>query len=574
MGVEPAELVMRDLVDALLQEDLVVGTRAEADRPAALAGEPLAAGEQWCQVKLSAGWVCWRVRSGGALQHHRYARGPVWFGGDGSAPRPLHPAELLVLACGELPGAAEVSADVRAAVEHTEVVLGQRAELDLTPQDGRLLVGERLAATRNRPFHPTARAAAGWSADEVAWYGWMRAEPVGLDWVAVRRDRLRLGGAPESQQLPELVLDRAAQRTLADAQQSTGDEYLAIPVHPWQFEHALPALFADELGDRTVVPLVRGLGRFHPTSSIRTLTTAPESRHHVKLPLGVATLGATRLLPPRYLANAERAQETMRDLVDRDPVLRRRVALCDERIWCGWHDPDDEFDDRPGQLAAQVRVYPELDGLVLPMAALAAHEWDVLAPAMSARFDPVEFFAELARSFCEFGFGFLRYGVLPELHGQNVVVQLRAGQVDRFVLRDHDTLRLCPEWMAKAGTRDPEYAIKPCAPQSLRLESAEALVGYLQTLGFQVNLYGIADALCRHFGLDEGVLWGQLRGAVHECLEPQPPAVAGVLRAQLLHAETWPSREVLGPLLRQGRSSGVSMPAGTGAVPNPFGAVR
>ncbi|MEV0704976.1 IucA/IucC family protein [Saccharopolyspora sp. NPDC050389] len=572
MAVESAELVMRDLVDVLLQEDLVgFGTRAETDRPAELASEPLAAGEQWCQVKLASGWVCCRVRPGGALQRYRYARGPVWFGG--AEVRELRPEELLVLVCGELAGAAQVHDDMRAAVEHADVLLRQRADLDLTPRDGRLLAGERLAATRNRPFHPTARAAAGWNGDEVARYGPMRAEPLGLDWVAVRRDRLRYGGDPDSQRLPALVLDRAGQESLADAQRSTGavdDAYLAIPVHPWQFDHVLPVQFADELAARSVIPLVRGLGRFHPTSSIRTLTTEPETRHHVKLPLGVATLGATRLLPPRYLANAERAQESMRDLVDRDPVLRRRVALCDERIWCGWHDPADEFGDRPGRLAAQVRAYPELDGLVLPMAALAAHEWDVLTPAISDRFDPVDFFGELARSFCEFGFGFLHCGVLPELHGQNVVVQLRDGRVDRFVLRDHDTLRLYPEWMARAGARDPEYVIKPGAPQSLRLDSAEALVGYLQTLGFQVNLYGIADALCRHFGLAEGVLWAQLRDAVHECLEPLPRAVAEVLRSRLLHAETWPSRAVLGPLLRQGRSSGVSMPAGVGAVPNPF----
>ncbi len=401
----------------------------------------------------------------------------------------------------------------------------------------------------------------------------MRAQPLGLDWVAVRRERLRFGGDADSHRIPELILDPTDREELAEAQQRTGavtEDFLPVPVHPWQFDRVLPSQFAEELASGALVPLVRGVGRFHPTASIRTLTTAPETPKHVKLPLGVATLGATRLLPPRYLANAERAQETMQDLIDRDPLLRRRIALCDERIWCGWHDPADEFGNRPGQLAAQVRVYPELDGLALPMAALAAHEWDVLAPALSGQFDAVTFFRALAAAFCEVGFGFLRYGVLPELHGQNVVVVLRDGVVDRFVLRDHDTLRLYPQWMRAAGTPDPEYVIKPGAPQSLHLESAEALVGYLQTLGFQVNLYGIADALCRHFGLDEGVLWAELRAAVLDGLAPLPNAVAKVLRDRLLHAEMWPSRSVLGPLLRQGPSGGVSMPAGVGAVPNPL----
>ncbi|WP_406692060.1 IucA/IucC family protein [Saccharopolyspora sp. ID03-671] len=542
MGAGSAELVMRDLVDVLLQEELVELTE-EADR---------------ATLRTPGGAVTVPVRPGGALQRYRYDTGPVLL--DGA--RPLTPAELLALVRED---SAAVGADLRAAVEHTEVLREQRSALDLTPGGG-ALAGERLAATRNRPFHPTARAAAGWSAEEVARYGPMRAEPLGLDWVAVRRDRLARGSDPLSQHLAELVLSPAELRSLG----AVGDEHQAIPVHPWQYEHVLGECFAGEIADGSVVPLARGIGGFHPTSSLRTLTTSPESDRHVKLPLGVATLGATRLLPPRYLANAERAQRCMAEVLDRDPVLGKRVALCEEQVWAGWHDPDDPFGDRPGQLAAQVRIYPGLDGLVLPMAALAAHEWDVLAPAISDRFDPVGFFGDLARSLCEVAFGFLSRGVLPELHGQNVVVQLRAGQVERFVLRDHDTLRLFDEWMRLADTPDPEYVIKPGAPQSLRLDSAESLVGYLQTLGFQVNLHGIADALRRHFDLDERVLWDRLREAVVEHLPGQPEPVREVLRDRLLRAETWPSRRVLEPLLRQGASSGVSMPAGTGSVPNPL----
>jgi siderophore synthetase component len=109
----------------------------------------------------------------------------------------------------------------------------------------------------------------------------------------------------------------------------------------------------------------------------------------------------------------------------------------------------------------------------------------------------------------------------------------------------------------------------------LRLPSAEALLGYLQTLGFQVNLYGIADALCRHYGIGEQVLWAELRNAVVEAMDrlALPGRVTDVLEREVLHASTWPSRLVLGPLLRQGRSGSVSMPAGAGRVPNPLAGV-
>jgi len=592
---------MRDLVDTLIQENLwAFAEAAPRRRPAALGTETVEPGEQWCRIDLSDGWVCFRTRTAGALQPYRFSRPPVWHGDrPGAEPRRLQPAELLELLAADrsdIPGDAiqveQVAADLRTAVQHTTVVLAARARLaDARPRPGGLLTAERLAATRNRPFHPTARAAAGWTADELARYGPLRQQPLALSWVAVRRDRLRRGTGTGSDRLHELLLDETDRELLADAIHRAGletDQVQPLPVHPWQLDHVLPTAYAAELGAGEVVPLARRLGRFHPSASLRTLTTAPETERHVKLPLGIATLGAARLLPPRYLDNGERAQRTMQQLIERDTALRRLVQLCDERTWCGWRHPGgaDEFDDRPGQLAAQLRSYPaglfeDPTRLVLPMAALAAHEWDVLGPAVGkvgfgpgefGAADAVTFFRRLAEAFCELGLGFLRYGVLPELHGQNVVVGLRGGAVDRFVLRDHDTLRVYPSWMATEGVADPGYRIAPGVPQSLRLPSAEALLGYLQTLGFQVNLYGIADALCRHYGIGEHLLWAELRTGLDDVLArlPLPVRVTDVLERELLDASTWPSRLVLGPLLRQGPSAGVSMPAGTGRVPNPL----
>jgi siderophore synthetase component len=549
---------MGDLVDVLVGERLF----GFADPRPAPAGDDgwfcVPAGDGDGDVRL-------RLREGGALQRHRFAGGPVLHGG-----RELAPHELLRLVAGAR--AEPIAADVRAAVDHAEVTLAARG--DLTPRPGDLLAGERLAATRGRPFHPTARAAAGWTAAELAAYGPMRADPLALDWVAVRRDRLRFGAGAGGDRLADLLLDASGREQLAAAAAALDDDVCLLPVHPWQLDHVLPREFAAELEAGIVGAVARGIGSFRPTASLRTLCS-PAPERHVKLPLGIATLGATRLLPPRHLDNGERAERLMRALLQRDPALRRLVSLCDEQTWCGW--AGDEFGDRSGQLAAQLRRYPAgvLDDpatLALPMAALAAHEWETLGPALLDDLDPLDFFGALAAAFAETGVRFLRYGVLPELHGQNVVVTLRGGLPERFVLRDHDTLRLYRPWMDAAGVPDPGYRVKPGAPQSLRLDRAEALVGYLQTLGFQVGLHGIADALGRHYGIDERAFWARLGEAIGGCLDAidLPGHVAAVARRQLLGARTWPSRQVLGPLLRSGSSTGVSMPAATGTVPNPL----
>lgn len=547
--MSPEELVLADLVDALIQERLFgFGDGVLKDG--------------WYHV----GQVRVRVRHGGALQPHRFARGPVFV-----ADRPVSPDELICHLAPDQPHVNDVANDLRAAVAHA--ALARSASCDPgDPSDLRLpdpldpLAGERLAHARNRPFHPTARAATGWSAEELSEYGPTRREPLGLDWVAVRADHLRYGGGNDG---GDTTPDELARRLLgaAEAHRLTAEcepGFRLLPVHPWQFEHVLPREFAAELEAGLIRPVARGLGEFRPTASLRTLVS-PDSVNHVKLPLGIATLGATRLLPPRYLDNGERAEHTLRAALTRDPLLRSVVAVCDERTWLGWNG-DDEFADRPGQLAAQLRRYPPEGANAVPMAAFAAPE--LYPRGIALDHGPLPFFRRLCHRFCLLALGFLRQGMLPEVHGQNVAVTLVQGMPELFVLRDHDTVRVHPPWLAMAGIPDPAYRVRQGARQSLRLDEPAELVGYFQTLGVQVNLYGIADALARSFGIAERTLWRQLRAALTDAMDlvEVPPQVSN----QLLREPTWPSRHVLGPLLRDGSSQGVSMPAGTGAVPNPL----
>ena len=214
----------------------------------------------------------------------------------------------------------------------------------LDPPSGDLTenVGEVLAAVRGRPFHPTARAVSGWAADDLA--RWGPGRTVAVDAVAVRSDHLRLGTGG----FPELI--------------DAPDGYRVLPVHPFDREHVLPVAFAAEIADGIVVPLDRGVGEGRVTSSLRTLDLG--GGRHLKLPLGVTTLGSTRLLGARSLDFAQRGERVLRDVLAADPGLAARVAVADETAWAGFARPDgsDEFDDRPGHLAAALRVLPPPTG--------------------------------------------------------------------------------------------------------------------------------------------------------------------------------------------------------------------
>ncbi|MDD7939925.1 IucA/IucC family protein [Actinomycetospora lutea] len=523
-------LVLRDLLDAAVAED--VAGLASASLGPGPEGRP----GTWVRHRLAdGGCIAWCARPGGVVQRTRYADGPVLVGpvSVGTALREVtDPAEVVALLAPGAPHLDAVARDLTTAVEHT--VLDPGAS------------GEERAAARGRPFHPTARAVGGWTrADLDRWGPGCR---VPLDWVAVRSDHLRhgrsalgVGEAPEAPQAPE--------------------GYEALPVHPFDREHVLPAAFARELAEGVVVPLARGVGAGVATASLRTLDLG--DGRHLKLPLGVTTLGSARLLGARSLDHGQRGEQVLRRVLAADPDLAARVAVADETSWSGFAAPDggDEFHDRPGHLAAALRRLPPPAGTRrVPLGALA---WGGAS---------AELFGSVVEAVVGAGIGFLRHGVLPEMHGQNVLLDLSGERVARVVLRDHDAVRVHPRWLS---VPDPAYRLSPGGTQSLRLDTPGALIGFFATLALEVGLGGVVDAQVRATGRPEAHWWAGIRRAVEDAVDAtRTPVVRSTLQAVLLDAETWPYRSVLRPLLERGPSRGTSMPAGVVRVPNPLRAVR
>lgn len=580
-GVSPDELVLRDLLDVAVVEDVAgLASATLGDPPPGLPARSPGADGRWVTVAVGDGVVAWPAGDGAPTARTRHAGGPAWHLPADGSPRPVTADRLLTLLDPGGAHADDVAADLRTAVEHAQVVTAGRDRLPadaVTPRRGdpaaALLAGERLAATRGRPFHPTARAAVGWSARDLDRWGPTGGGAVTPAWVLVRRDHLRLGPDPRSSALHTLVVDDPGPLGAAD------DRFQLLPVHPSDHERVLAGAFADEIAAGVVVPLEVRAGELTPTASLRTLAIAgaTDPVRHLKLPLGIATLGAARLLPPRYLDNADRARRTLDAVLAADPALAACVGLCDEGLWAGFtagpdSGPDSgpefspEFTDRPGRLAAQVRTYPDLGALPLPLAALAAHEWDVLGPVLGVDGldDARRLLADLARTVVGVAVGFLAHGVLPEMHGQNVVVGV--GE-NRLVLRDHDTVRVHRDWL---DVPEPGYRIAPGAAQTLVLDRPEDLVAYLPALVVGVALRGVADALGRHLGVAEHRWWPVLGGALEEAVAGVGEPVRAELERVLFAAEEWPARSVLGPVLARGASGGVSMPAGTVRVPNPL----
>lgn len=601
------EHVLRELVDALLAEGLLgtgacceVGTSLPSGMTAPFL--PLAQGEAYLRLSRGqgSGGLLMRVRSQPFLQPYRLSRPPVLATAGEGGWEELEPvglmrwlAEALSASEGEMPGLESFLAALADAVERGSMALMVEESLGKPFRAAHgapsLMDWERLAALRDRPFHPIARAKAGWSPEDARRYGPEWGEHFGLDWVAVRRTRLQLGSAAREVEPAACLLapEEAARLALAmkEAELPTG-EYLALPVHPWQFAHVLPTLYAGELASRECVPVARALGRLSATASLRTLASANGTGPHLKLPLGIESLGALRTLPPRYLMNGERAAALLELLRERDPVLQRRLHLCDEQRWWAFREPSgDLFADKPAHLACQLREIPaevssQPGTRLVPMAALAVATSDGQAPGIDLLLrertgsgGALALFEELCEMLVDVSLRCFRLGVMPELHGQNVLLVVHAGRVEGVLLRDHDTLRIHAPWLRAHGLQAPAYVLKPGTPNTLTLETPEELLGYFQTLAVQVNLYAITEVLSRSHGLGLEQAWRVLREVIAASLDRLDDGLVPareVGERRLLAASEWPFKCILRPLLKRAGAAGTGMPGAMGVTRSPF----
>ncbi|RPF21511.1 GNAT family N-acetyltransferase [Myceligenerans xiligouense] len=190
------------------------------------------------------------------------------------------------------------------------------------------------AMTEGHPGFVANNGRIGFSLSDYRAYAPERAGRLRLLWLAARREHTHLSlGAGETE--PGLYgtpssagelsgAERAAFATRLTARGLDPDDYLYLPVHPWQWEHRVAITFAADVARHDLVPLGPGADEYTPQQSIRTLfnTTRPH-RHYVKVATAIQNMGFLRGLSPRYMRGTPAVNDWVADLVTGDDTLRR-----------------------------------------------------------------------------------------------------------------------------------------------------------------------------------------------------------------------------------------------------------
>ncbi|MEU9570551.1 IucA/IucC family siderophore biosynthesis protein [Streptomyces massasporeus] len=338
--------------------------------------------------------------------------------------------------------------------------------------------------TEGHPCFVANNGRLGFGIHEYLSYAPETASPVRLVWLAAHRSRAAFTagvGIEYESFLREELGAQTVERfhgVLRDQDLDPAD-YLFIPVHPWQWWNKLSVTFAAEVARGHLVCLGEGDDEYLAQQSIRTFfnRTSPE-KHYVKTALSVINMGFMRGLSAAYMEATPAINDWLAQLIEGDPVLRSTgLSIIRERAAVGYRHLEyeqatDRYSPYRKMLAALWRESPVpslQEGESLATMASLVHvdhegasvagaliEQSGLAPAEWLRRYLQAYYTPLLHSFYAYDLVFMP-------HGENVILVLRDGVVQRAIYKDI---------AEEIAVMDPD-AVLPPTVERLRVEVPE-----------------------------------------------------------------------------------------------------
>ncbi|MFF0887369.1 IucA/IucC family protein [Streptomyces sp. NPDC003456] len=311
--------------------------------------------------------------------------------------------------------------------------------------------------TEGHPCFVANNGRLGFGIHEYLSYAPETANPVRLVWLAAHRSRAAFtagAGVEYESFLREELGGETVERFHAVLREQGLDpaDYLLIPVHPWQWWNKLSVTFAAEVARRNLVCLGEGDDEYLAQQSIRTFfnRTSPP-KHYVKTALSVINMGFMRGLSAAYMEATPAINDWLAQLIENDPVLRSTgLSIIRERAAVGYRHLEyeqatDRYSPYRKMLAALWRESPVpslREGESLATMASLVHVDDQGASVAGALIrqsglTPVEWLRRYLQAyFTPLLHSFYAYDLVYMPHGENVILVLKDGVVQRAIYKD------------------------------------------------------------------------------------------------------------------------------------------
>ncbi|WP_405545128.1 IucA/IucC family siderophore biosynthesis protein [Streptomyces phaeochromogenes] len=388
--------------------------------------------------------------------------------------------------------------------------------------------------TEGHPCFVANNGRLGFGVHEYLSYAPETASPVRLVWLAAHRSRAAFT-AGVGIEYESFLRDELGEETVERfndtlrAQELDPADFLFIPVHPWQWWNKLTVTFAAEVAQQHLVCLGEGDDEYLAQQSIRTFfnKSTPE-KHYVKTALSVINMGFMRGLSAAYMEATPAINDWLAQLIDNDPVLKSTgLSIIRERAAVGYRHLEYEaatnrYSPYRKMLAALWRESPVSslrDGESLAtMASLVHvdHEGASIAATLIERsgLTPVEWLRRYLRAyFTPLLHSFYAYDLVFMPHGENVILVLKDGVVERAIYKDI---------AEEIAVMDPD-AVLPPTVERLRVDVPEdkKLLSIFTDV-FDCFFRFLASNLADEGVLEEDDFWRTVADCVREYQEATP----------------------------------------------------
>jgi siderophore synthetase component len=398
--------------------------------------------------------------------------------------------------------------------------------------------------TDGHPYHPSYKSRLGFTLDDNGAYAPEMASAVTPLLLAVRRDRSRCSISAmidRDQAARELLSDTDWQRFRDELSQGgvRPEDYLPLPVHPWQWEEVILPAFHQALARGELLLIGSMTGRYLPQQSIRTLGNQDDRNGlSLKLAVSLVNTSTSRVLAPHTVQNAAAISDWLQALVARTgwpapmvrPVLLREVAGVSFTALAPAHG-------QYGALACiwreSVHRHVEPGEAAVPMTALMHVDTDgrPFIDPWVGRHGPEPWLKRLVeRAVLPVLHLLWEHGTALESHAQNMILLHEDGLPARVALKDfHDGVRF-----SKALLSGPAPALTPPPAEHARVnpnsfletDDADELRDFTFDALFFVNLAELAWLFLRFYDVKEARFWQIVRDVLQSYQSRHPERAA------------------------------------------------
>ncbi|GLX79936.1 hypothetical protein tinsulaeT_32760 [Thalassotalea insulae] len=390
-------------------------------------------------------------------------------------------------------------------------------------------------AAIGHPSHPTDRSKPGLNLTQILAYSPDFNARVKLILAALRTDHLSADSVTKGEAITQDEIFHYWQKYFPQQMQAWQQQlvkqglniqdYLPIPIHPWQAKHSVPYLFSDELQQQKLVLFEQITIDTLPALSFRSMLPLADNAPCLKVPVAIKMTSAQRLLSTRSAHMGPRFSRLMQQLLQKLPHVAEHFSLQAEEIGVHYQSPntvDDNIASHLAYICRQNACQLAKNGeIMIPAASLVARDpqnqplWlsilqhqgnDDWSAAMTL-------LAQYSKVLCHGPLAFyLHTGIGLEVHQQNTVLVCdQQGEIKRSLTRDFGAFRV---YLPQFATTD--SALEFHHDNRLQTDDPAQARNRLVHAMFISQLGEFIKSLSCHYQRDQAQAWLIVRTAIDD----------------------------------------------------------